>query len=80
VNHRVNARLHKLPPCPECNAFESNPCVTATGMVRGPHRIRERIADGDVVLVTARQAASIIRWLGAPRAASIGIKRAKAIA
>lgn len=56
MNHRLNARVHRYPVCPECNAFDSCPCTTASGMAREPHRVRTRLADGELFILTAGQA------------------------
>lgn len=56
MNHRFNARLAKLPACPECNAFELCPCVTSSGSVRAPHRVRERMAAGEIFVISERVA------------------------
>jgi len=64
VNHRLNARLHKLPRCLECNAVESCPCLTERGVVRAPHRVRELVASGQLLAATREDA----RRVGALRA------------
>lgn len=56
MNHQFNARLHKLPPCPECNAFESCACTNPNGFVRGPHAVRIKIKEGDLVVVRTQDA------------------------
>lgn len=50
MNHALNARLHKLPVCPECGAAESRPChVDGSSTSREPHRSRLRIAEGELL-------------------------------
>ncbi len=56
VNWKVSARLHRLPPCVECDAAEATPCVTASGVPRSPHRVRERVAAGELFVISADQA------------------------
>jgi hypothetical protein len=51
VNHAFNARLHKYPACPECDAAECMPCVTASGTVREPHRVRARMTSGELLVL-----------------------------
>lgn len=50
MNHRLNAKLHRLPQCPECGAPASEPCVTDAGAVRSPHNIRVKLAVGEVTI------------------------------
>lgn len=51
MNHTLNAKLHNLPPCPECEAAAGKPCVYSDTlrMTREPHRSRERIAHGELL-------------------------------
>lgn len=56
VNWAVSARLHALPACPECDAQRAMPCITRRGDAREPHRVRERIATGELFVVSERQA------------------------
>jgi hypothetical protein len=58
MNHRVNARVHKLPKCDECGARAEEPCVTAPGLTteREPHEIRLKVKRGDVFVVSAEDA------------------------
>jgi hypothetical protein len=56
MNHRVNALLHAYPRCPECGAFESTPCRSATGVVRSPHKVRLKVADGSIIVINVDDA------------------------
>lgn len=49
-NHTLNARLHKLPACPECGAAPSTPCADERGRLREPHNVRQKMADGELVV------------------------------
>jgi len=55
-NHLLNARVRKLPECPECEAAFCAPCTTSSGQHREPHRSRERIAFGDLIVVRTEDA------------------------
>lgn len=52
MNHKLSAKLHKLPFCPECFARRLRACVNPNGTTRAPHRVRQLIVDG---LVTVRR-------------------------
>ncbi len=56
MNHVVNARIRKLPECPECSAPKLSPCLTESGVLREPHRVRERIVAGEIVVLTVQDA------------------------
>lgn len=56
VNWRLSAKIHRLPVCPECNAFESCPCTTSRAIPREPHRVRMRIAAGELFVITPDEA------------------------
>lgn len=53
MNHRLNARVNRLPECPECKALALAPCTTTIGgsVVREPHNIRLQVARGEVAIV-----------------------------
>lgn len=53
MNHTLNAQLLKLPACPECDAEPEKPCVAFHGgtVPREPHRVRQRIASGELVAI-----------------------------
>lgn len=51
MNHALNAKLHRLPECPECDALALLPC-TEHNRPREPHRVRLRIAAGDLFIVS----------------------------
>lgn len=50
MNHRVNAVVHKLPECPECDAAALEPCHER-GLQREPHRVRQRVASGELFVI-----------------------------
>lgn len=52
MNHALNAEIHKLPYCPECNAQIGKPCTTVGGYLCAPHRIRGRIIRGEIEVTT----------------------------
>lgn len=54
MNHTINARVHRLPFCPECFAKRCDPCLEH-GRVRAPHRVRQLVADGLVVVKRSRR-------------------------
>lgn len=58
MNHKFNAYLNRLPACPECGAAALQPCTTIAGgaQVREPHRVRQRVADGEVFVVEVKDA------------------------
>lgn len=56
MNHKVNARVRKLPPCPECDARRSEPCVTESKAMREPHRSREKVVSGELLVVAVSDA------------------------
>jgi hypothetical protein len=51
MNHTLNAKIHRYAWCPECDAEESKPCTSPGGFVREPHRVRLRLAAGEIVLL-----------------------------
>ncbi len=59
MNHRFNAKLHKLPWCPECDAKPSEPCSTVghKNSVREPHVVRELIVSGELFVIKREVAA-----------------------
>lgn len=75
-NHNFNARLHKLPSCPECGAAPNTACVVIPGgsQWREPHNIRQRVAAGDAVVIDAN-AARAARKLRAVRELAAVIQR-----
>lgn len=54
MNHVMNAKLNKLPACPECGVDALKPCVTFRGgsQVREPHHVREQVARGEVFVIS----------------------------
>lgn len=67
MNHIVNAKINKLPECPECGAAALVPCVTfrGGGQVREPHHVREQLARGELFVISAGAArkAHLVRAL-----------------
>lgn len=55
MNHVVNARVHKLPFCPECFSARCKPCTNQNGTNRAPHRVRLLVVDGLVVVKRSRK-------------------------
>lgn len=51
MNHRVNAKVHRLPQCLECGAPALEPCVTERGALREPHKVRSMVAAGEIRIV-----------------------------
>jgi hypothetical protein len=45
-----------MPPCPECNALRACACRTEAGNVREPHRARQQVIDGSIVVVRVEDA------------------------
>lgn len=74
-NLHLNAKLHKLPQCPECSAPASEPCVGERGQLRDPHNIRARLAAGEVV-IKERKAKKPPRQLERAQAARESLMRA----
>jgi hypothetical protein len=60
MNNALSAKLHKLPFCPECFAKRSAPCMNPNGSTRAPHRVRELVADGLVVVKRSRRWDAIV--------------------
>lgn len=58
MNHTLNARLHALPPCPECGVAALLPCRSDTGSPREPHRSRPVPPTLNAIAVAGRAAAS----------------------
>ncbi len=56
MNWRWNAILHAHPACAECGAERSAPCRNRQGFVCAPHRVRERVAAGDLFVISATDA------------------------
>lgn len=58
MNHRLNAELRKLPPCPECDARRREPCTTEGKIktTREPHRSREKVVSGELLVVAVSDA------------------------
>lgn len=70
MNNAVNARVHKLPFCPECFAKRLKPCTNPNGTTRDPHNVRELVALG---LVTVKRSK---RWPAEISARGTGAVRA----
>ena len=61
MNNAISARIHKLPFCPECFAARLKPCTNANGTTRVPHRVREFVVDGLVVVKRSKRWAAMKR-------------------
>jgi hypothetical protein len=59
MNNKISARLHKLPFCPECLAARLQPCTNPNGTTRAPHRVRELVKEGLVVVKRSRRWAAM---------------------
>lgn len=57
MNHVLNAQLHKLPACPECNASVEAPCRTDRNAIREPHRSRMAVKNGELTPVDVARGA-----------------------
>lgn len=55
MNNALNARVHKLPFCPECLAKRLKPCVNPNGTTRAPHRVRQFVVDGLVIVKRSKR-------------------------
>lgn len=60
MNNKLSAKLHRLPFCPECFAPRLEACVHPNGSTRAPHRVRELVAQGLVVVRRSRKWAPMI--------------------
>lgn len=54
-NYWLNAKIHHLPACPECDAEREQPCVTERGAVRSPHNVRVKIAAGEITVKATKK-------------------------
>ncbi len=61
MNYVVSAKTHKLPFCPECFAKRAAPCTNPNGTNRAPHRVRELVVQGLVVVKRSRKWKAITR-------------------
>jgi hypothetical protein len=55
MNHKLSAKIHKLPFCPECLVPRLAACVNPNGTTRAPHRVRELVVAGLVVVKRSRR-------------------------
>lgn len=60
INHELNARIHRLPFCPECLAKKRTACTNPNGTRREPHRVRLLVVEGIVVVKRSRRWASMV--------------------
>src|SRR5688572_2546461 len=51
TNHHLNARSHHERWCPECDAKDDEACRDENGRARAPHRMRQRMRDGELFVV-----------------------------